>query len=255
MDNKYYVKSALLKSLVFSLALVPTLSSAAVVLSGDNRSVRSSGDVHSTTRSETWNVTERAIQGQQRFTTSLDEERVAGSNRAGGAASISSLMIGNRITATSTLNSFVDLNELSSFSSSDGDASSQYSVNILLSEPTPFYLALDLGFDSIQGSPRGSAQFRLSSSFFNLTLGSSSLFADYNQSFSFSGVLDAGTYNLNVFASTDTDGFQLFEERAMADFDFDLRFGLDASPVPVPAAFWLMAGALAMLKPRTRDRT
>ncbi len=99
---------------------------------------------------------------------------------------------------------------------------------------------------------RGGACFALrnsnySSPGFNLSLGNSSGY-EFNQPLQLSGLLEAGTYFLEVYAYTDVDLYSYYADTsadASAYYDFSLSITEGTpSEVPVPAAAWLFGSAL-----------
>jgi hypothetical protein len=244
-------------ALVFAFAVHPA-TYAAVILIDDDRSVRSSGSVASTTSSESWIVEERSPGNFGVFDFDVDETRTAGANSASASASMSSSISDTRFSASAWTASEVQFNEATSnFARLDSNASAEFEVTFDVFEDTLFDLDAFLSLDRMQGFSGGTSILSLFSSSssggeFRLSFGGSPS-AGFEQNVAISGVLTPNRYTLRALANNSSDAFNVgMIESATAGFDVNLRL----RAVPVPAAVWLfVSGLITLLGLRRRGAT
>lgn len=243
-----------------------SLVSAAPILIQDERSVRSTGNVNSSTATDTWTREERVPTGFGVFNASASNSGSAGTNSASSSSLLQSAVSVETLSARGEASSSAVMNEGGSsyYSSSvaSGSATTTFRVTFQVLEPTQFDLAALLSFDTSGGSSyccsnSDGVTFSLrnggysnypyppypsSQPQFNLSLGSSSSTSDFTQNVQLSGILDPNTYVLEAIAtsSSNRDGWyyypQFGEENSLAVFDFTFTM----NPVPAPPSFLLM---------------
>lgn len=243
---------ALFQSTITGLLLLAGGAQAASVgLVSESRYLRSSGDVFSDTRQESWSVTESSPFASGRFDVILDESRTAGDNTSSGYASIVSDIGPNLFEAagTASASTIVNTPRSSGYARAEADARSHFEVKFTLYEQMAFDLSSFVEFDSDDRYARGAANFSLASEYFNLSLGEDYIRSNFSKTFALSGLLDAGTYTMRVFAEVDTDygSSTAGSEMAVASYDVSLQLKSLTAPIPLPAAAWLFVSAIAVL--------
>jgi len=253
--NSNGMRAIRLVAVVYAIGVTGLANAASVTILNDNRTVRSSGNVASDTRTNSWSVADFSANDTGVYNQTLDEARFAGANVARSVATIASNISTSGFVASGEAFGVVDLTPGSGGNNfSQADALSQFEVRFTIDEPTNFSLRSLLEFDAIAGinRSRGNVQLQLTSDFFSLSSGTSFAREDFERNLLLSGTLDPDTYTLRVIASVDNDAFSSpFEVSGRATYDVRL----DLAPIPVPAAVWLFASGLGMLLMRRSIRS
>ncbi len=249
-------------SLLGSAVLLTQPAIAAVTITDQDSSIRSSGTVSSNTRTESWSVEERNANNLLAFNQTINESRAAGTNTANATASINSIVSTTMLSASGSASSSATNNETSnSFSRPRADARSEFSVTFELDIATAFELDGALSYLGERFNGGITANLRNGSGFsgttFNLSFGDSSADSGFTQNIDLSGTLDAGIYTFSVQATSSSDAFRTNDlESSSANYNLSLKFGnWDSSvttAVPLPASGWLFAMGLAAIRYRQR---
>ncbi len=239
-------------SLTAVLLLAAGSIAQAATITVDERSVRTSGSIGSSTSNQSWSREEFPAANAQVFDKVLDETRTAGTNLARGVASMDSSVTASLITAHGRANSEVHIQE-SMRNSAYQDSYTRLRITFQILQPTMFTLTGLLAYDSILGSNYGGSYLSLRTDYysgpaFNLNFGNSSTSSDFSQNIQLTGMLDPNTYTLEAIADTSAQGYSIGNRQlSTATFDVQLALGAQTSPVPLPASVWMLLTGLAAI--------
>ena len=234
---------------------------AAVTITNQDSDIRSSGNVASATRSESWTVEERNANQSLIFNRSINESRTASTNTASANATINSSVSDSMIVGTGSATASASYNDSGTGSSfinrPRSNSESQFSVTFEITTATFFELDGTLEFNGERFDGGVTSSLRNNSSFsstFNLSFGDSNADGDFLQNISLSGMLDPGTYIFSTLARANSDPFSLGQTALnTASYDVSLTLGswdslTPPASVPVPAAIWLFGSSLLGLQ-------
>ncbi len=247
-------------SLAAFLLLAAGSIAQAATITVDERSLRTSGSIGSSTSYQSWSREEFPPANAQVFNKVVDETRTAGTNLAHGMASMESSVAPSLIIAIGSSSSEVSVQESTRNNYASQDSSSRLRITFQILQPTMFTLTGVLAFDNVLGSNYGGSILSLRTDYysgpsFNLNFGNSSSSSDFRQNVQLTGMLDPNTYTLEAIASTSAQGYSIGSRQlSNATFAVQLALGAQTSPVPLPASAWMLLTGLAAIGGRALGR-
>ena len=260
-----FQKSILTKGCLLASLVVSSVNASAVSVYNDNRYVSLNGEVSSQDSNEYWRSQAYAPRNAEEYNRSYIENHSINDNESNGVADISSNLSfspdGLQFSGAGEAGTSVwtEREEDARFRYTSGSARSEQEISFTLDRDMYFMLSGSLTYEeSLIGSPSGGAYVSLRSSSyssFNWTAGRSSAYSDFDDEFLLGGLLQAGTYYFEIYASSNSNvnSYPYYyynqSEGSSASYDFDLvvsdafPFAPPAAEVPVPAAAWLFGSA------------